>query len=51
MNPIREGVSRNNYIKSRLGAEHFSPALMVQSWENLRRLAHVLIHQIIFPIK
>jgi hypothetical protein len=47
INPIREGVCRDDHIISRSETEHFLPALMVQARESLRRLAHVLIHQTI----
>jgi hypothetical protein len=45
LNPIREGPCRNDHIKTRPGTKHLSPALMIQARENLRCLAHVLIHQ------
>jgi hypothetical protein len=47
MNPIREGVCRNDHIKTGLGTEQVSPAFMVQVRESIKRLAHVLIHQTI----
>jgi hypothetical protein len=47
INPIREGVCRNTHIKTRPRTERFSPALMVQARERLRRETHALIHQTI----